>query len=94
MTSILAGIWYPTILGILVPPIGAIILVDQYLFKGDLDNHTNWRVTAFVAWAAGSLAGLLIEFNAKNFSTAACSFITAAIVYLILCMVTSERRAA
>jgi cytosine permease len=83
-----------TILGILVPPIGAIILVDQYLFKGDLDNHTNWRVTAFVAWAAGSLAGLLIEFNAKNFSTAACSFITAAIVYLILCMVTSERRAA
>ena len=83
-----------TILGILVPPIGAIILVDQYLFQGDLDSKTDWRVTAFIAWAAGSLAGLLIEFNAKNFSTAVCSFLTAAIVYVILCMVKRDRQTA
>ena len=83
-----------TILGILVPPIGGIILVDQYLLKGDLNRLSDWRGTAFISWAAGSLAGLLIEFYAKDYSTAICSFLTASIVYFIIGMVVGDRRTA
>lgn len=83
-----------TILGILVPPIGGIILVDQYVLKKDLDQHTDWHGTAFVAWIAGSAVGLLVEFTANYLSTAVCSFATAVVVYFLIGLAMGEKQAA
>ena len=44
-----------SLLGILVPPIGAIILVDQYVFRKGAEIDQDWRPSAFIAWGAGSL---------------------------------------
>jgi cytosine permease len=93
-----ANVWayfieWLTILGVLVPPIGAIILVDQYVLKGDLDRHSDWHGPAFIAWIVGSIAGLMIEFNAPGASTAISSFLVAAVVYFGICMATGHRRA-
>ena len=41
-----------TLLGILVPPIGAIILVDQYIVRVNSEASSEWRVMPFIAWAA------------------------------------------
>jgi cytosine permease len=73
-----------TILGVLVPPIGAITLVDQYLLRRDLSDVADWRPTAFVAWVAGSLVALIVEFNAPYLSTAISSFLVAAVVYYVV----------
>lgn len=83
-----------TILGILVPPIGGIILVDQFLLRNNLDRFDDWHATAFVAWIAGSVAGLIVEFNAPYLSTAICSFLVASIVYLVASKMGSGKRAA
>ena len=42
-----------SLLGILVPPIGAIILMDQFVVRKGSEIDTDWRGTAFLAWACG-----------------------------------------
>lgn len=79
-----------SLLGILVPPIGAIILVDQYLTRKNATATADWRAPAFIAWAAGSIVALLVEFNAPHWSTAISAFVVAAIVYFILSKVMRE----
>ena len=44
-----------SLLGILVPPIGAVILVDQYVLRPNASIDRDWRSSAFIAWAAGSI---------------------------------------
>ena len=73
-----------SLLGILVPPIGAIILVDQYVARKNSVTTVDWRAPAFIAWAAGSAVALLVEFNAPHWSTAISAFVVAAIAYFIL----------
>lgn len=73
-----------SLLGILVPPIGAIILVDQYVARKNSVTTVDWRAPAFIAWAAGSAVALLVEFYAPHWSTAISAFVVAAIVYFIL----------
>ncbi len=79
-----------SLLGILVPPIGAIILVDQYVARKNSVTTVDWRAPAFIAWAAGSAVALLVEFNAPHWSTAISAFVVAAIVYFILSKVMRE----
>jgi len=55
-----------TLLGILVPPIGAIVLVDQYVFRPRSVIAEDWRPLAFVAWAAGSIVAFLVEHFASE----------------------------
>lgn len=73
-----------TLLGILVPPIGAIILVDRYVTRPQMETESNWHPVAFVAWAIGSAAAFLVEFKAPQLSTALVSGIVAGIAYLVL----------
>jgi cytosine permease len=73
-----------SLLGILVPPIGAIILIDQYVTRKNSVTTVDWRAPAFIAWAAGSAVALLVEFNAPHWSTAISAFVVAAIAYFIL----------
>ena len=70
-----------SLLGVLVPPIGAIILVDQYLTRPSSAQADDWRPHAFIAWIAGSAVALIVEFYAPQFSTAISAFVVAAVVY-------------
>lgn len=79
-----------SLLGILVPPIGAIILIDQYVTRKNAAVTVDWRAPAFIAWAAGSAVALLVEFNAPHWSTAISAFVVAAVVYFILSKVMRE----
>jgi cytosine permease len=70
-----------TLLGILVPPIGAIILTDQYVFRRNARIGADWRIEAFIAWIAGSVVAFVVEKAAPEYSTAISAAIAAAIVY-------------
>ncbi|MGI6856594.1 purine-cytosine permease family protein [Mesorhizobium sp. 1B3] len=82
-----------SLLGILVPPIGAIILVDQYLFRRNAEIDRDWRPTAFVAWGVGSAVALLVEFYGPQWSTAISAGLAGGIAYLALCLLPSPARA-
>src|SRR5580693_9968676 len=70
-----------TLLGILVPPIGAIILVDQYLLRVNSEATSEWRIVPFIAWAAGSVVAYFVSEYAPKYSTAIAAFVVAAVVY-------------
>jgi cytosine permease len=62
----LAGIWnlfltWLSLLGLLVPPIGAVMIVDQLLMGREPVAGERYRVSAFVAWAVGSLAAVAVH---------------------------------
>lgn len=83
------GIWsyfinWLTILGILVPPIGSIIIVDQLVLRKNADITESFRGKPFIAWAIGSAFALLVEYNMPYLSTAVCGFIVAGIAYMII----------
>lgn len=73
-----------SLLGVLVPPIGAIILVDQYVARPNSKVDTDFRPVAFLAWAAGSAVGLVVEFYAPQYSTAISSMIVGGVAYWAL----------
>jgi len=73
-----------SLLGILVPPIGAIILMDQFVVRKGSEIDTDWRGTAFVAWACGSAVAFLVEWYAPQMSTAISSGLVGGAAYLIL----------
>jgi len=79
-----------SLLGVLVPPIGAIILVDQYIGRRNSEIDADWRPTAFVAWAAGSAVALFVNFRAPDWSTALSAFVVAILVYGALSLVFAE----
>ena len=72
-----------SLLGILVPPIGAIILVDQYLFRPNSQIDADWRPQAFIAWAMGSVCAFIVEEWLPYLSTAISAAVVASIVYVI-----------
>ncbi len=72
-----------TLLGILVPPIGGIILVDQYLLRTNSRADTDWRPVAFVSWAIGSICAFLVEKMAPELCTALSAAVIAGVVYLV-----------
>ena len=80
-----------TLLGILVPPIGAIILVDQYLLRANSEATAEWRVVPFIAWAAGSVVAFFVSEYAPEYSTAIAAFLVAGVVYGVLQGVTAPR---
>ncbi|GGC46865.1 purine-cytosine permease family protein [Chelatococcus reniformis] len=70
-----------SLLGILVPPIGVIMLLDRYVIRPQAEATSDWRPTAFGAWAIGSLAAFVVEFYAPQLSTALSSGIVAGAAY-------------
>lgn len=80
-----------SLLGILVPPIGAIILVDQYVFRGKAEIDSDWRGSAFVAWILGSVTAFLVETNAPEWSTAISAAVVGGGAYYVISMVTQAK---
>jgi len=84
-----ANVWalfipWLSLLGILVPPIGAVMIADLYFVRPGAGIAANWRPKAFIAWGAGSLVAYGVETLAPQFSTAVTAFVAAGICYLAL----------
>jgi cytosine permease len=75
-----------SLLGILVPPIGAIILIDQYLLRPDAGINSDWRPAPFIAWAIGSICAFVVENGFPGLSTAISAAVVAGIAYYALAM--------
>lgn len=73
-----------SLLGIIVPPIGAIILIDQYLLRKDSEIDSDWRPKAFIAWAIGSVAAFIVEKSFPGLSTAVSSAVIGGLAYLAI----------
>ncbi|MGW5641776.1 cytosine permease [Saccharopolyspora sp. NPDC003752] len=85
----LLGAWdyfvnWLSILGVLVPPLGAVLIADQIILRGRLAGRaeTRFRPTAFIAWAAGAAVALLVHVVAPSFSDAVVGLLVGLVVYL------------
>jgi cytosine permease len=76
-----------SLLGILVPPIGAIILIDQYRLRPDAGINADWRPAPFIAWAIGSVCAFIVENWFPGLSTAISAAVVAGVAYYALAMV-------
>jgi cytosine permease len=83
-----------SLLGILVPPIGAIILVDQYMVRKESEIDTDWRGSAFAAWICGSVVAFFVEKNAPQWSTAISAAIVGGVAYYLISAFTNRKAAA
>ncbi|MDW3688402.1 cytosine permease [Cupriavidus sp. CV2] len=86
-----AGVWslflnWLNLLGVLVPPIGAVIIVDQILVRHYSydDDVPNFRGSAFAAWALGALAALFVHGMAPWFSEAVAGMLVGAVAHYVL----------
>jgi cytosine permease len=73
-----------SLLGILVPPIGAIILIDQYLLRPDASIGADWRPAPFIAWGIGSVFAFIVEKGFPGLSTAISAAVVAGVAYYAL----------
>lgn len=96
MVAALAGAWshfatWLNLLGIFVPPIGAILIVDQLLRRPAVERAVSaWRVQPFVAWAIGSLCASAVHVWAPQLSEAVVGLLVGGVAYFAIDYVTSR----
>ncbi len=73
-----------SLLGIVVPPIGAIVLVHRYMIGDDSLEAADWKGRAFLAWAVGSVVAFIVDKQFPGLSTAISSAVVAAVVYKLI----------
>lgn len=96
----LAGVWslfldWLNILGVFVPPIGAVVIMDQLLMRRTDDDGIqikNVRWTSLLAWAVGAGAAGIVHFSAPQYVEVLAGIAAAAIAYAALAL--SNRGAA
>ncbi|MEU1984818.1 cytosine permease [Nocardia sp. NPDC019395] len=95
-----AGIWsyfeqWLNLLGVIVPPIGAVVILDQLVLPrygfGPGERRARWHWPAFAAWAGGAAAAMLTHHFAPWLSDAVIGFVAAALI-LTLCATLTARR--
>lgn len=87
------------ILGVTVPPIGAVMAIDFLLFKSEVYTYDKieslpaMRIVAYLSWAAGTLVGFLTFFKVFTFTTAPAldSIIVAAVVHFVLMLIAGNK---
>jgi cytosine permease len=90
------GMWgffvdWLNLLGVIVPPIGAIIIVDQVLLRRRQESAVpNIRWQPFVAWAIGSGLALVVNFAAPGFSTVVVGLIASSVAYVVFALITQK----
>lgn len=99
LAAALAGVWshfadWLNLLGVFVPPIGAVIIVDQVLQRrSHLRAPRVWRVQPFAAWAVGTSAALAVYLWAPQLSQALVGMAVGGVVYAVIERVFDSRDA-
>ncbi len=73
-----------SLLGIVVPPIGAILLVELYVLNSGNMAQREWRSRPFISWAVGAAVGFVVEHYAPHLSTAISAGLVAAVAHFVL----------
>lgn len=82
------GVWayfldWLNLLGIFVPPIGAVLIVDQLLLRRGSASTVSYRPTALAAWALGSAAATTSHFLIPGSIDALVGIVAAAASYAL-----------
>ncbi|MEU7769365.1 cytosine permease [Nocardia sp. NPDC049190] len=91
------GIWnyfinWLNLLGVIVPPIGMIILVDQaFLRRGDDVETPQVRWQPFAAWAIASGIALAVNYLTPGLSAALTGLVCAAIAYWLFSLIPTSK---
>ena len=91
-----ANVWalfipWLSLLGIIVPPIGAIVIADLFIVRPAAEIDADWRPQTFIAWGVGSLVAFGVENLAPQYSTALSAFIAGGLCYLALSFGTASK---
>lgn len=84
------GVWnyfidWLNLLGVIVPPIGTIMIVDHYLTrKRDVAADEQVRAKPFIAWLLGSAAALLANYYFPDVSTAVIGIVVSGLAYWLI----------
>jgi cytosine permease len=90
LVAALAGVWsyfseWLNLLGIFVPPIGAILIVDQVLRRrAEARPVRPWRAAPFVAWAIASIGAYAVHVMAPQLSEAIAGIVLGGAVYAVI----------
>ncbi len=85
-----AGVWNYFIdwlnwLGVIVPPIGTILILDQLVVRRHAaSQETSLRVKPLVAWLVGSAAALIVNYSFPDLSTVVAGMVVTSAAYLLL----------
>lgn len=87
----LAGIWthfltYLNLLGIFVPPIGAVVITDQLFLRRASASREPMpaRLVAFLAWAIASAVAYIVHYHAPQFADAIVGMVVGVLAYYLL----------
>ncbi|WP_215846471.1 purine-cytosine permease family protein [Candidatus Pantoea bituminis] len=87
----LAGVWsyfleWLSLLGIVVPPFGAVMIVDLIFMAkfSEQRKAQRFRGSAFAAWAIGSLCAVIAHVEFPQFGEAVIGLVTAALSYSLI----------
>lgn len=95
-----AGIWnyfsdWLNLLGIFVPPIGAVLIGDQIVGRRHADRAiTNLRIQPFIAWAAGAVGAYSVHEWAPAWCEAIAGIVVSAAAYGVAELVSRPARTA
>ncbi|NUS91884.1 MAG: cytosine permease [Nocardia sp.] len=93
----LAGVWshfstWLNLLGIFVPSIGAVLIVDQLITRRAATRTlTGFRVEPFAAWVIGAACAYAVHHWAPQLSEAIVGMVCAAVAYLVVEAVVPDR---
>jgi cytosine permease len=86
-----AGVWslFPywlSMLGMFVPPIGAVMIMDQLFFgnAGRVDDAEPFHGKAFAAWALGSIAAVIVHMWLPEYGEALVGIVVGGATYAVL----------
>ncbi len=86
-----AGVWslFPywlSMLGMFVPPIGAVMIMDQLFFgnAGRVDDAERFHGKAFAAWALGSIAAIIVHVWLPEYGEALIGLVVGGAAYAVL----------
>jgi len=84
----ISGIWnafqtWLNLLGLIVPPIATIIIMDQLILKRKNDETKKWQPLSFIAWALGALVALTVNAYAPQLSVVVAGIVSSAIFFYI-----------
>ncbi|MCX4091847.1 purine-cytosine permease family protein [Nocardia sp. alder85J] len=83
------GVWssfldWLNLLGIFVPPIGAVLIMDQLVLRRDSIAALAYRPTAFAAWALGAAAATASHYLVTGSIDSLVGIVAAAVAYAVL----------
>ncbi len=92
IVAAVSGIWnafqdWLNLLGLIVPPIATIIIMDQLILNKRYDDSqikpSDWNIVSFASWALAGGCALIVNYNAPHLSVVLTGIITSAIFYAI-----------